>query len=312
MESFKNKMLSEMAVERKTDAEIEAIRKKYGIKVDPATGKPVLRDTEQLRKAFRQTINPLVRGAVKDGADNPKIPTKESLSSEERLERIDEFFGAVLGGIARLAGGAAARKGTLAAATQAAPMASAKTIGRIARISARTGQSPEAVKAAATLVGKTAKAAGARTGAAGAATRATGAATRAAGAATKAPAINPTAASRLRRLKMARQQGLMDAGGKLTGLGHAKTFVGKKIAGMADPNLKALATGLSNRGFAAANAAGQSLASAGAGGSLRSIGRAAAGTAIRTAIRNPMTTMAVGSMVANRLRSRQQPATGGY
>ena len=311
MESFKNKMLSEMAVERKTDAEIEAIRKKYGIKVDPATGKPVLKDTEQLRKAFRQTINPLVRGAVRDGVDNPKIPTKESLSSEERLERIDEFFGAIAGGIARLAGGAAARGAAGAAAKGAAGAAAKGAAGATVRtasgrtlsqtgsmVAKRLGQMKKSGTLPATMGERRRlaismnKAFAARAGKAGSA-------------ATRTSTINPAAASRLKRLKMARQQGLMDAGGKLTGLGQAKTFVGKKIAGIADPNLKALATGLSNRGFAAANVARQSLASSGAG-------RGLAGAAIRTAMRNPMTTMAVGSMVANRLRSRQQPATGGY
>ena len=303
MESFKNKMLSEMAVERKTDAEIEAIRKKYGIKVDPATGKPVLKDTEQLRKAFRQTINPLVRGAVRDGVDNPKIPTKESLSSEERLERIDEFFGAIAGGIARLAGGAAARGAAGAAAKGAAGAtvrtASGRTLSQTgSMVAKRLGQMKKSGTLPATMGERRRlaismnKAFAARAGKAGSA-------------ATRTSTINPAAASRLKRLKMARQQGLMDAGGKLTGLGQAKTFVGKKIAGIADPNLKALATGLSNRGFAAANVARQSLASSGAG-------RGLAGAAIRTAMRNPMTTMAVGSMVANSLRSRQQPATGGY
>ena len=105
-------------------------------------------------------------------------------------------------------------------------------------------------------------------------------------------------------MRQAQSKGLMDASGKLTGLGYAKGFVGGKVKGIADPNLRGLATRAMEGGFGAANVARQSLS----GLSMKS----AAGSLAKTAIRNPMTTMAVGGMIANRMRNRQQPATGGY
>ena len=95
-------------------------------------------------------------------------------------------------------------------------------------------------------------------------------------------------------------RGLMTQTGQTTGLGFARKFGQSKIKGIADPNLRGLARVGLERGVDAA----QSLS----GLSMKS----AAGSLAKTAIRNPMTTMAVGSIIANRMRNRQQPATGGY
>ena len=158
------------------------------------------------------------------------------------------------------------------------------------------------------VAAKTAAGAAAKTAAGTAAKTAGSAATRTAGSAAAKTTLNPATANRLRLLRQARQQGLMDTSGKLTGLGHAKTFVGKKIAGIADPNLKALATSAMNRGTKMANTAIQSYSAGGA----RGIARGVLGSTARTAIRNPMMTAAIGTAVAGAMRGKNQSQTGAY
>ena len=161
-----------------------------------------------------------------------------------------------------------------------------------------------AAKTAAGAVAKTAGSAAART-AGSAATKTTA---RTVGSAAARTAANPATANRMRLLKKAQQQGLMDKSGKLTGLGQARSYVRGKIQGISDPNLRGLATRAMNRGTKMANTAIQSYSAGGA----RGIARGVLGSAARTAIRNPMMTAAIGTAVAGAMRGKNQSQTGAY
>ena len=150
--------------------------------------------------------------------------------------------------------------------------------------------------------------AAAKTAGSAAAKTAGSAATRTAGSAAAKTTLNPAAANRLRLLKKAQQQGLMDKSGKLTGLGQARSYARTKIQGISDPNLRGLATRAMNRGTKMANTAIQSYSAGGA----RGIARGVLGSAARTAIRNPMMTAAIGTAVAGAMRGKNQSQTGAY
>ena len=113
---------------------------------------------------------------------------------------------------------------------------------------------------------------------------------------------------RLRQLKKAQQQGLMDKSGKLTGLGQARSYARTKIQGISDPNLRGLATRAMNRGTKVANTAIQSYSAGGA----RGIAKGVLGSTARTAIRNPMMTAGIGLAVAGAMRGKNQSQTGAY
>ena len=150
--------------------------------------------------------------------------------------------------------------------------------------------------------------AAAKTAAGAAAKTAGSAAAKTAGSAAAKTTLNPAAANRLRLLKKAQQQGLMDKSGKLTGLGQARSYARTKIQGISDPNLRGLATRAMNRGTKMANTAIQSYSAGGA----RGIARGVLGSAARTAIRNPMMTAAIGTAVAGAMRGKNQSQTGAY
>tara|TARA_Y100000114_G_C11708048_1_gene301986 strand:+ start:82 stop:825 length:744 start_codon:yes stop_codon:yes gene_type:complete len=155
---------------------------------------------------------------------------------------------------------------------------------------------------------KTAAGAAAKTAGSAAARTAGSAAAKTAGSAAAKTTLNPAAANRLRLLKKAQQQGLMDKSGKLTGLGQARSYARTKIQGISDPNLRGLATRAMNRGTKMANTAIQSYSAGGA----RGIARGVLGSAARTAIRNPMMTAAIGTAVAGAMRGKNQSQTGAY
>ena len=134
------------------------------------------------------------------------------------------------------------------------------------------------------------------------------AAAKTAGSAAAKTTLNPATANRLRLLKKARQQGLMQPSGKLTGLGQARSYARTKIQGISDPNLRGLATRALNRGTGMANTAIQSYSAGGAKG----IARGVLGSAAKTAIRNPMMTAAIGTAVAGAMRGKNQSQTGAY
>ena len=323
MESFKNKMLSEMAGPKGEgdpdfyNKRMAEIRQKYGITFDPTTGKAKVKETPALKTGFRSVIGALVKRAVQDKDKDFERPTFKS----ESVERLDEIVGA----LGRLAGGLVGRSAAKTTAGAAATKA-----GRAGLIGPRrysTGIGRQNL-ARTIMTGRSAVTAAAPKAAAAAAPKA--AAPKAAasvmgfGRTNKLSPVGKLVNKRMAQIaqtkglpatRAARQQmainlkkgfesrinrGLMTQTGQTTGLGFARKFGQSKIKGIADPNLRGLARVGLERGVDAA----QSLS----GLSMKS----AAGSLAKTAIRNPMTTMAVGSIIANRMRNRQQPATGGY
>lgn len=319
MEPFKNKMLSEMSrpntdlddakrSPEETQELINTMRKKYGITINPMTKKAEVKDTPALRTGFRSAIRGLVKRAVQDkDFERPTI-------KNESVERLDEIVGA----LGRLAGGLVGRS-----AAKSKLGAAAVKAGRPGTIGPRTSLAGIGRQnLARTMTGRSAVTAAAPKAAAAAAPKAaTAAAPKAA--ATLSP-VGKLVAKRMMQIgktrglpatRAARQQmainlkkgfeskinrGLMTQTGQTTGLGFARKFGQSKIKGIANPNLRGLATRGLERGVDAA----QSLS----GLSMKS----AAGSLAKTAMRNPLTTMAVGSIIANRMKNRQQPATGGY
>ena len=334
MESFKNKMLSEMPYPKReadfSNKKMAELRQKYGISFDSKTGKAKVKETPALKTGFRSAIGALVKRAVQDKDFEPPTFNSESverLDEVERLERLDEFIGAALGAAGRLAGGLVGRSAAKSAAGAAATKA-----GRAGLIGPRTYASGIGRQnLARTMTGRSAVTAAAPKAAAAAAPKAAAAAAPKAapsvmgfGRTNKLSPVGKLVNKRMAQIaqtkglpatRAARQQmainlkkgfesrinrGLMTQTGQKTGLGFARKFGQSKIKGIADPNLRGLARVGLERGVDAA----QSLS----GLSMKS----AAGSLAKTAIRNPMTTMAVGSIIANRMRNRQQPATGGY
>ena len=337
MESFKNKMLSEMPYPKDeadfSNKRMAELRQKYGISFDSKTGKAKVKETPALKTGFRSAIGALVKRAVQDKDKDFERPTIKS----ESVERLDEIVGA----LGRLAGGLVGRSAAKTTAGAAATKAGGSSLAGIGRQNlARTMTGRSAGRSslagigrqnlARTMTGRSAVTAAAPQAAAAAAPKAAAAA---------APKVAPSVmgfgkaklspvgklvnkrmaqiaqTKGLPATRAARQQmsinlkkgfeskinrGLMTQTGQTTGLGFARKFGQSKIKGIADPNLRGLARVGLERGVDAA----QSLS----GLSMKS----AAGSLAKTAIRNPMTTMAVGSIIANRMRNRQQPATGGY
>tara|TARA_E500000318_G_scaffold85901_1_gene82244 strand:- start:150 stop:1097 length:948 start_codon:yes stop_codon:yes gene_type:complete len=315
MESFKNKMLSEMPYPKDeadfSNKRMAELRQKYGISFDSKTGKAKVKETPALKAGFRSVIGALVKRAVQDKDFEP--PTFKS----ESVERLDEIVGA----LARVAGGLVGRS-----AAKSKLGAAAVKAGRPGVIGPRTSLAGIGRQnLARTMTGRSAVTAAAPKAAAAAAPKAAAAAAPKA-AATLSPMgklvskrmmqIGKTRglpATRAARKQMAINlkkgfeskinRGLMTQTGQTTSLGFARKFGQSKIKGIANPNLR----GLASRALEGGVDAAKSLS----GVSVKS----AAGSLAKTAMRNPLTTMAVGSMVANRLKDRvgyQQPATGSY